>query len=112
MMEKILSKKKKVHLLRNGYRFVFVCIYTLLYAYVYPYNHKNMCLGCPGRGPGTWEPLSSPKHHRNHEKLKGSENPHYHTTMAGQAYSSVVCAFQSVLILVYRYNDGPLPLRW
>src|SRR6218665_3517845 len=81
MMEKILSKKKKVHLLRNGYRFVFVCIYTLLYAYVYPYNHKNMCLGCPGRGPGTWEPLSSPKHHRNHEKLKGSENPplsHYY----------------------------------
>src|SRR6218665_507696 len=28
--------------------------------------------------------------------------------MAGQAYSSVVCAFQSVLLLVYGYDDGPL----
>ena len=27
--------------------------------------------------------------------------------MAGQVYSSVICAFQPVLLLVYRYNDGP-----
>jgi len=26
-----------------------------MHAYVYPYNHKNMFLGCPGRGPGPWQ---------------------------------------------------------
>src|SRR6218665_2373032 len=26
--------------------------------------------------------------------------------MAGQGYSSVICAFQPVLLLVYRYNNG------
>src|SRR6218665_3604456 len=49
---------------------VFLCIYKLMYAYVYPYNHKNMFLGCPGRGPGPREPLGSPKHLRNNENLK------------------------------------------
>src|SRR6218665_3903180 len=43
---------------------VFAYIYKLLYTYVYPYNHTNMFLGCPGRGPGPWEPLGGPKHLR------------------------------------------------
>src|SRR6218665_569166 len=56
---------------------VFVCIYKLMYTYVYSYNHKNMFLGCPGRGPGTWEPLVSPKRLRNHENLEVFQNRPY-----------------------------------
>ena len=49
---------------------VFAYIYKLMYAYVYPYNHKNMFLGCPGRGPGTWYRLWTARTLRKHEKMQ------------------------------------------
>src|SRR6218665_4209920 len=51
---------------------VFAYIYKLLYTYVYPYNHTNMCLGGPGRGPGPWEPLGGPRGLRNTDNLEVS----------------------------------------
>src|SRR6218665_1017866 len=53
---------------------VFAYIYKLMYAYVYPYTHTNMFLGCPGRGPGTWEPLGGTKKLKNHEKWQVRQN--------------------------------------
>jgi len=52
---------------------VFAYIYTLLYAYVYPYNHKNMFLGCPGKDLGPWYRIWSSRTLRIHEKMKVSE---------------------------------------
>ena len=34
------------------------------------------------------------------------------TAMASQAYSSLICTLQFVLILVHEYDDGTVPLRW
>jgi len=49
---------------------VFVCIYKLLYTYVYPYNHTNMFLGCTGRGPTHWYRFGGPRTLRNWENWK------------------------------------------
>src|SRR6218665_1689867 len=46
------------------------------YTYIYPYNHTNMFLGCPGRGPGPWEPLGDPRGLRNTENLEVFTYPH------------------------------------
>src|SRR6218665_101730 len=40
---------------------VYICI---------PQNHTNLFLGGPGRGPGPWEPLGSPRTARYDEKLE------------------------------------------
>ena len=50
--------------------YVFAYIYKLLYTYIYPYNHTNMRLGGPGRGPGSWEPLGSPRAFSIRDKLE------------------------------------------
>jgi len=47
-----------------------------MYAYVYPYNHKNMLLGCPGRGPTHWYRFGGPRTFGNHEKMEVSQNCH------------------------------------
>ena len=54
---------------------VFVCIYKLLYAYVYPYTHTNMFLGCPGRGPTHWYRFEGPRKFGNYEKWQVARNP-------------------------------------
>src|SRR6218665_1367841 len=53
---------------------VFLCIYKLMYAYVYPYNHKNMFLGCSGRGPTHWYRLWTAKMLRKHENCQARSN--------------------------------------
>ena len=45
-----------------------------MYAYVYPYKHKNMCLGCTGRGPTHWYRFGGPRTFENYEKLEVSSN--------------------------------------
>src|SRR6218665_890532 len=53
---------------------VFAYIYKLLYAYVYPYNHKNVLLGCTGRGLTHWYRFESPRTFGIHEKLEVFQN--------------------------------------